>query len=454
MSGRSCLSRGLWSCGSCSGVVILIAIVIALTMFFYKPVETKLVTKQVEHFLAGPKAHESLANSDGVKPIRLELDFEQALVDIAPGPEGAALLLESRFDDANFELVTKTETLEKHILFKVSLRRRGPAFVGLLDKSLEFSKNQLYMRLPAGLSYDVALKCDRGIYDIDLGGLALKGVDIKAKRSDLGLSCSKLNPNTIALLNFTCWAGSYRINDLQNFNFSSAIFEGMLGDMTLSNSGDFTKREIDLDLSMTMGTANLELPHNAIIYNNEQAASRDGDMPGSPIADFQTQIRLKGGVSFGEHTISYLTRRPRADQLMRRLFHEADHPADIIERIRRIYLEEPDSYDFNETAINQFGYQMLQRKNFEAAIEIFKFNVEIHSDYANGYDSLAEAYHNQGSLDQAIQNYEKSLELNPYNSNGKKMLRRIQLEIEDARGGNAPAAPETPEPPTNTGDAT
>lgn len=454
LSGRSCMSRGLWCCGSCSGLIVLIAATIALIVFFFKPVEPKLVSNEIDQFLAGPKAPKSLANHDGTKPIRLELNFEQAMVDISTGPAGAALHLESRFDQANFELVTEAEAFEKHVLYRVSLRRRGPAFVGLFDEAFDPSQNQLYMRLPADLVYDVRLQTDRGLYDIDLGGMTLAGLDIQAKRSDLGLSCSKFNPQPLALMNFECWAGSYRINDMQNYHFTSARIDGMLGDLTLSNSGDFTTPEINLELSMTMGSAKLELPRSAKVYDEGPTAEGYGETPSSTSEEYQTQIHLKGGVSFGEHTITYRTRLPRADQLMRRLFHESADPAEVIARIRQIYQENPDSYDFNETSINQFGYQMLQRKNVEAAIEIFKFNIEIHSDYANGYDSLAEAYHNQGALDQAIQNYEKSLELNPYNSNGKKMLRRIQLEMEEARGLNQPDEPEQPEPPANTGDAT
>ena len=43
-------------------------------------------------------------------------------------------------------------------------------------------------------------------------------------------------------------------------------------------------------------------------------------------------------------------------------------------------------------------------------------------------DSLAEAYTDHGDRDLAIQNYRKSLELNPNNANGVKMLEKLSAQ--------------------------
>ena len=51
------------------------------------------------------------------------------------------------------------------------------------------------------------------------------------------------------------------------------------------------------------------------------------------------------------------------------------------------------------------------------AIEIFKLNVEAYPQGFNTYDSLAEAYMTVNERELAIQNYKKSLELNPNNTN-------------------------------------
>jgi cytochrome c-type biogenesis protein CcmH/NrfG len=53
-------------------------------------------------------------------------------------------------------------------------------------------------------------------------------------------------------------------------------------------------------------------------------------------------------------------------------------------------------------------------------------NVEEYPKSSNVYDSLGEAYMAAGQKDLAIQNYEKSIELDPKNQNGIDMLKKLR----------------------------
>jgi tetratricopeptide (TPR) repeat protein len=83
-------------------------------------------------------------------------------------------------------------------------------------------------------------------------------------------------------------------------------------------------------------------------------------------------------------------------------------------------------YDFAEPELNMLGYRLLQEKKLKEAIEIFKLNVEAYPKGFNTYDSLGEAYMVNGNTELAIQNYKKSLELNPENTNATEMLKRLE----------------------------
>lgn len=85
----------------------------------------------------------------------------------------------------------------------------------------------------------------------------------------------------------------------------------------------------------------------------------------------------------------------------------------------------PDAYDTSEREMNLFGYELLRRGEAQKAIEIFKLNVAIYPQAFNTYDSLGEAYLAAGQRELAIKNYQKSLELNPQNTNATDALRRI-----------------------------
>jgi tetratricopeptide (TPR) repeat protein len=79
-----------------------------------------------------------------------------------------------------------------------------------------------------------------------------------------------------------------------------------------------------------------------------------------------------------------------------------------------------------EDGINALGYRYLQNGDHEMAIAVFRFNVDAFPASFNTYDSLGEAYMEAGQRDLAITNYERSLELNPGNENGRRMLERLR----------------------------
>jgi len=87
-------------------------------------------------------------------------------------------------------------------------------------------------------------------------------------------------------------------------------------------------------------------------------------------------------------------------------------------------------YFFNERQFNSAGYALLNSGRVDEAIALFRMNVELFPESWNVYDSLAEAYAVKGEKGLAIQNYEKSLQLNPDNQNGKDQLKNLKKDRE------------------------
>jgi CubicO group peptidase (beta-lactamase class C family) len=84
------------------------------------------------------------------------------------------------------------------------------------------------------------------------------------------------------------------------------------------------------------------------------------------------------------------------------------------------------STSISEVSINSLGYRLLRQKRSADAIRIFQLNTDLHPQSANTYDSLAEAYMNSGKNPLAIQFYEKSLALDPKNSNATSQLKKLK----------------------------
>ena len=85
----------------------------------------------------------------------------------------------------------------------------------------------------------------------------------------------------------------------------------------------------------------------------------------------------------------------------------------------------PATYNFDEDELNALGYQLIQANKVKQAIRIFQLNIEAYPRSGNTYDSLGEAYMDDGNKSQAIANYRSSLQLNPRNANAVKMLQKL-----------------------------
>lgn len=81
---------------------------------------------------------------------------------------------------------------------------------------------------------------------------------------------------------------------------------------------------------------------------------------------------------------------------------------------------------YNEAQINTMGYEYLGREQTRMAIAMLRFNTLKFPMSANAYDSLGEAYLENGNKELAIINYEKSLELNPQNNNAREILKTLK----------------------------
>ena len=81
---------------------------------------------------------------------------------------------------------------------------------------------------------------------------------------------------------------------------------------------------------------------------------------------------------------------------------------------------------FLEGEINNNAYQLMNDSRIKEAFELFKLNTLVFPDSANAWDSFAEWHYYEKDYKIAKQFYEKSLELNPMNSNAGEMIERIE----------------------------
>ena len=98
-----------------------------------------------------------------------------------------------------------------------------------------------------------------------------------------------------------------------------------------------------------------------------------------------------------------------------------------VETYREYKTDPAHRFQNTERLMNAAGYFLLGEGLVEEAIRIFQLNVADYPDSWNVYDSLGEAYMEAGQLEPAISNYEKSLQMNPDNTNAVRMLESIRI---------------------------
>lgn len=95
------------------------------------------------------------------------------------------------------------------------------------------------------------------------------------------------------------------------------------------------------------------------------------------------------------------------------------------------------NYILDEEEINLLGYEFLSSSNpyripvqqkIKEALETFKLNMELFPQSWNVYDSYGEALLADGQKEEAKKMYRKSVELNPDNEGGKKILEKLSAE--------------------------
>jgi tetratricopeptide (TPR) repeat protein len=115
---------------------------------------------------------------------------------------------------------------------------------------------------------------------------------------------------------------------------------------------------------------------------------------------------------------------PSIANALRKIIYESGAKG-LLKKYQTLKEKNPETYSIDEQALNTMGYYYMQQKNLDAALGVFKINIMEFPSSFNPYDSYGEALMENGQKEEAIENYKKSLELNPGNTNGIEMLAKM-----------------------------
>jgi len=104
---------------------------------------------------------------------------------------------------------------------------------------------------------------------------------------------------------------------------------------------------------------------------------------------------------------------------------------DGIEKGKAYYHSVKNDADFYivENEMNIVSYRLLESDRTEDAAAVLRLGIEAFPNAFNLYDSYGEVLRKLGKNEESIENYKKSIELNPENQNGKRILKEMGVDL-------------------------
>lgn len=99
-----------------------------------------------------------------------------------------------------------------------------------------------------------------------------------------------------------------------------------------------------------------------------------------------------------------------------------EHAADIAGGLK----QRDTSFILPESDVNDLGFILFGKGRKKDGLSVFKYNLFAHPNSADAYEGLAEGYDDMGEKEQAIENYKKSVELNPGNNYAADRIKKLQ----------------------------
>ena len=440
----SCLKRIAFGCGTLILGFVLLGFALFISASLNKPKPPERKTLNVAESFSGNQ--EQTLNLPGAtergKPVKLKINVSMAHFRLEPHDEPKKISVEGDYDQANFELGTEVTERDEEIIYEVKFKNKRTKLGMLLQGGIDDDdiNNTVIVRVPRDLLFNIQFNMGMGEADLNLSGLAVSDFRGDFEMGEFDVTMEE--PNQVKMNKFVLESsmGESDISDFQNYRMANGRFKSSMGEVRIRNSGDLLE-PADIRLRMFMGEMRFEAPPNAklktkgtVFLGENQQRSRDNETVDGP------ELNVRSSVTMGSMDVRRRFSRTQLTGRMMRSIREQGVEAAITE-YHDLRKNKSQFFDFRPRSLNRIGYRLLREKSYDDAIAIFKLNVEIHPGYANGYDSLGEAYMKSGNRELAIASYQKSVELDPNNDNGHEMLAILKNENNDSNEEEDPPPP-------------
>lgn len=201
----------------------------------------------------------------GEAELLVNVEFGVGEFRLRPGPEGVLYRMNLRYDARAFEPVSDYDAGSRRL-------RVGVEGLNLRGNRIDYP-NKLEQRLDLELSPAVPTALDlafgAGAADLELGGLSLQRIELKAGAAETVVRFSQPNRIACGRLAFQMGAVELRTEKLGNARCRHIEFTGAAGDITLDFTGEWAEDPpTQVDITVGLGSVTLRFPEDLGIAIN------------------------------------------------------------------------------------------------------------------------------------------------------------------------------------------
>jgi hypothetical protein len=183
---------------------------------------------------------------------RVSIEFSAGRLAIRSIDEGLLYRLKLRYKKDYFEPVTDLSGNRLHL----GVERIRKGFRGIFNWNSSGGGNEFDLELTREVPMDLHINFGAGSAELDLGGLALTGLEFNTGASESRIKVSAPNREQILKAQFNVGAADFQLEQLGNLNAEDIEINAGMGSFEISLDGSWQR---DALISIDMGVGSLEL---------------------------------------------------------------------------------------------------------------------------------------------------------------------------------------------------
>lgn len=229
---------------------------------------------------AGPAALEPGASFDDASRT-LDIELQEGLFTIEPGPAGGQVQVRGRFAPGLYELVEDHDAAAGRSTIR--FRSKAPMWARILSGMVgdrdDNDRPELTIVIPSGTPLDLNLAVRMGESRIDLGGLALRDVDIDVSMGEHRIDFASPLATAVRQLRIDASMGQVFIENVGNARPQAVETSASMGNLTADLGGAWEAgADAALSFTSSMGELTVRVPSDVRL----DADIRDGERRQQP----------------------------------------------------------------------------------------------------------------------------------------------------------------------------